>query len=107
MDIRSGDSNQNTTGTLVAVIDDGLRYTNPDFSGQLRDGTNCVNPLGAPLGNCTFGYDVLNDTKSPLSFSSDTHGTHVAGIIAAKVDNNLGIAGVNPGAKVMAVRAGS
>ena len=49
MDIRSGDSNQNTTGTLVAVIDDGLRYTHPEFSGQLRDGVNCLSPLGTPL----------------------------------------------------------
>ena len=37
MDIWSGDGNQNTTGTLVAVIDDGLRYTHPEFAGQLWD----------------------------------------------------------------------
>ena len=34
------------------------------------------------------------------------HGTHVAGIAGAVVDNNLGIAGVCPDCRIMALRAG-
>ena len=107
MDIWSGDGNQNTTGTIVAVIDDGLRYTHPEFSGQLWDGSSCLSNTGNILGSCIFGYDFLDGKKNPLPFSSDTHGTHVAGIIWAKVNNGMGVAGINPWAKIMAIRAWS
>jgi subtilisin family serine protease len=36
---------------------------------------------------------------------AEAHGTHVAGIIGAKAGNGIGIAGVAPGAKLMALRA--
>ena len=35
------------------------------------------------------------------------HGTHVSGIIGAKIDNGVGIAGVSYGARIMAIKAGS
>lgn len=35
------------------------------------------------------------------------HGTHVSGIIGAKTDNAVGIAGVSYGARIMAIKAGS
>ncbi|MEI6774726.1 MAG: S8 family serine peptidase [bacterium] len=89
MDIWSGDGNQATTGTLIAIIDDGLRYTHPDFNGQLRDGGSCVDPMGDILGNCIFGYDAVAGDKDPQSYGNDTHGTHVAGIIGAKTNNGI------------------
>ena len=81
MDIWSGNSNQDTTGTLVAIIDDGLRYTHPDFTGQLRNGINCLDDLGSLIGSCTYGFDMFENDKDPLPSGSDTHGTHIAGII--------------------------
>ena len=81
MDIWSGDSNTNTTGTLVAIVDDGLRYNHPDINEQLRDGTYCLSNNGTNLGNCLYGYDFVNTDTSPLPYGDDTHGTHVAGII--------------------------
>ena len=114
MDIWSGDGNQNTTGTLVAVIDDGLRYTHPEFAGQLWDWSNCRDSQNVWIGWCTYGFDTFNSgsilpygDKDPLPNGSDTHGTHVAGIIWAKTNNGIGIAGINPWAKIMAIRAGS
>jgi hypothetical protein len=60
----------------------------------------------------------LNDHGTPNDPSDDTwgppdnnpadpngHGTHVAGIAGAVGDNSLGIAGVNPGATIMPLRA--
>jgi subtilisin family serine protease len=37
--------------------------------------------------------------------AAERHGTGVAGIIVAKADNGLGIAGIAPGARVLALRA--
>ena len=42
-----------------------------------------------------------NDVKGEFNF----HGTHVAGIIAAQRDNNLGIDGVADNVRIMAIRA--
>lgn len=107
MDIWSGNGNQNTTWTIVAVIDVGLRYTHPEFTGQLWDGTNCVSYLWTALENCTYGYDTLDGDINPQPYGTDNHGTHIAGIIGAKTNNGVGIAGINPWAKIMSIRAGT
>jgi thermitase len=66
----------NHTSVLVAVIDSGIDYTHPDLAANY-----------APLG-----YDFVNDDADPLD--DNGHGTHCAGIIAAEVNNSLGIAGL-------------
>jgi len=60
------------------------------------------------------GYDFVSDPKSagdgngrdpdPTDLTTDFHGTHVAGIIAAVTNNNMGVAGVNWGAKILPIR---
>lgn len=71
-------------GTRVAVIDSGIDARHPDLSGQLLLNRNFV--AGSPL-------------------APEQHGTAVAGIIAAKADNRIGIAGVAPGARLFGLRA--
>ena len=71
-------------GTRVAVVDSGIDAGHPDLSGQLLVNRNFVS--GQP-------------------FVPEQHGTAVAGIIAAKADNNLGIAGVAPGTRLLGLRA--
>ena len=61
---------------LVAVIDTGIDYTHPDLADNY-----------VPLGR-----DWANDDGDPLD--DNGHGTHCAGIIAAVLDNNVGIAGL-------------
>lgn len=107
MDIRSWNSNQDTTGTIVAVIDDGLRYSHPEFSWQLRDGTTCLSYTWWVLWNCIFGFDFFGMDLDPAPAGTNTHGTHVAGTIWAKWFNGTWVVGVNPGAKIMWLRAGS
>lgn len=68
----------------VAVIDSGVDGNHPDLAGQVTSRRNFV--------------DELPD-------ASEAHGTAVAGIIGARAGNGLGIAGVAPNAKIMALRA--
>jgi subtilisin family serine protease len=61
---------------IVAVVDTGIDYTHPDLA------RNYV-----PLG-----YDWVNMDADPLDDFG--HGTHCAGIIAATINNSIGIAGL-------------
>jgi thermitase len=61
---------------LVAVVDTGIDYTHPDLAANY-----------APLG-----YDWVNNDSDPKDDFG--HGTHCAGIIAAVLNNSVGIAGV-------------
>jgi len=94
-----------SSSVVVAVIDSGVAYNHPDLLANMWDGTNCKNENGNTLGGCNHGYDYENGDKTPLP-TSDYHGTHVAGIIAAVKNNSKGIIGVAPNAKIMAIKFG-
>lgn len=51
-----------------------------------------------------LGYNFRENNNNPMDVMG--HGTHVAGTIAAMANNLIGIAGVAPGAKVMALKIG-
>jgi subtilisin family serine protease len=68
----------------VAVIDSGVDDLHPDLLGQVALRENFV--AGQP-------------------YQAENHGTAVAGIIAARADNGVGIRGVAPGAQLLALRA--
>jgi hypothetical protein len=68
----------------VAVVDSGVDLRHPDLAGQVALSENFVDAGDAP---------------------PEAHGTAVAGIIAARAGNGLGIAGLAPGARVLALRA--
>lgn len=70
----------------VAVLDTGIDYTHPELSSRYRG-----------------GYDFMYDTPDPLDDAYDSHGTQVAGIIAASLDGN-GMVGVAPGVSLYALK---
>jgi subtilisin family serine protease len=74
------------TGIVVAVIDSGVRANHEDLIGQVADGGDYVS---VPSKTLTDPYG---------------HGTHVAGIIAARSANGVGIAGGAPGVTIIAYR---
>jgi subtilisin family serine protease len=71
-------------GVKVAVIDSGIDANHPDLAGQLALNRNFV-------------------ASRPPAF--EQHGTGVAGIIAAKADNRVGISGIAPGSRLLGLRA--
>jgi len=99
--------NEGTNGVaIVAVIDSGVAYNHPDLAANMWDGTNCVgeDKNGISLnGGCNHGYDYQDNDKIPLP-TYGSHGTHIAGIIAAEKNNAEGIIGVAPQAKIMALK---
>jgi hypothetical protein len=68
----------------VAVVDSTVEAAHPDLAGQLDLRANFVTGHAA---------------------TAEQHGTGVAGIIAAIDGNRLGVSGVAPGARLMALRA--
>jgi subtilisin family serine protease len=70
---------------VIAVIDTGVKLDHPEFAGRL-----------------VAGYDFVNDDE--LADDDMGHGTHVAGIIAAALNNGQGVAGVCPNCRLMPVK---
>lgn len=105
MNIWSGDGNPLTTGTTVAVLDVGISYTHQDLANQMWDGTNCISSTGVFRWWCSGGgYNAYAAEKTG---GMGAHGTHVAGIIWAQANNAMGVAGVNPWAKIMNITIGN
>jgi serine protease len=81
-------------GITVAVLDTGVAYRNkPPHFRRSPDFTS---------GQFVKGYDFVAD--DPLPFDENGHGTHVAGTIAEKTNNGIGLVGLAYRAKLMPVR---
>ncbi len=69
----------------VALVDSGVDRGHPEFAGRLLP-----------------GWDYVNNDSDP---SDDYgHGTHVAGILAAAMNNGLGVAGLAPQVKLLPLK---
>jgi subtilisin family serine protease len=68
----------------VAILDTGIDFHHPELTAALRGGYNAF----------ARNDNILDDNK---------HGTHIAGTIAA-ADNNIGVVGVAPAARIWAVK---
>jgi len=86
------------TGVKIAVIDTGIDYTHEDLGSctgeQFLNGT-CTKVVG--------GYDFVFEDDDPFDDNFQSHGTHVAGIIAAE-ENGIGVIGVAPEAELYALK---
>ncbi|NOU95444.1 S8 family serine peptidase [Paenibacillus sp. LMG 31456] len=79
------DISKGSEDVIVAVVDTGVDMNHPDLKNQLIEGINVVNTGALPMDDVG-------------------HGTHVAGVIGALVNNNLGVAGMSWYNRVMPVK---
>lgn len=82
--VKAPENSNKGSGVGVAVIDTGIDLTHPDLQANIIANKSCIK--GKKTGNDDNG-----------------HGSHVAGTIAA-VNNDIGVVGVAPQAKLVAVK---
>ncbi|BAU27325.1 type VII secretion-associated serine protease mycosin [Aneurinibacillus soli] len=79
------DISKGSDAVTIAVIDTGLDLHHLEFTDKVVDGYNVLNPGALPQDD-------------------NGHGTHVAGIIAARTNNGRGVAGVTWNNKLMPIK---
>ena len=86
---------------VVAVIDSGVAYTHGDLISNMWQ--NAQGRVG--INATSIGVIGGEEDFDPFEVAPNSHGTHVAGIIAAQGNNQKGGTGLAPfGVKIMAVR---
>lgn len=73
------------TETVIAILDSGITAEHPEFAGRVL-----------------AGYDFINDDDDPSD--DHGHGTHVAGIAAAALNNEQGAAGICAQCSILPVK---
>lgn len=70
---------------VIAILDTGVNTNHPEFAGRILP-----------------GYDFINNDPDPSD--DNGHGTHVAGIAAAGVNNGIGNVGICGGCSILPVK---
>ena len=102
------DRSTGSASTVVAVVDSGVAWEHPDLAPNMWSNAdeiadNGVDDDGNGKVDDIRGWDFIDADNNPWDYNG--HGTHVAGTIAARGDNGIGITGVAWEASIMPVRA--
>lgn len=95
------------TSSVIAIIDTGVDWLHPDLAENIWTNYYDIPDNGKDDDNNGFiddvrGWDFISNDNNPADDNS--HGTHCAGIAAAKGNNGIGIAGVNWEARIMPIK---
>src|SRR4051812_21659292 len=96
------------SASVVAVVDSGVAWDHPDLAPNIWSnsreipGNGVDDDLNGRVDDVR-GWDFVDGDNDPWDYSD--HGTHVAGTVAARGNNGVGVAGVAWQASIMPVRA--
>jgi subtilisin-like proprotein convertase family protein len=82
----------NGAGVRIAVVDSGIEVVHEDLQ-----------PNIVPGGSYNYRPGKHHGSAYPLPCASNNHGTAVAGIVAARGGNGIGVTGVAPAASMVAL----
>ncbi|MDX6677263.1 MAG: hypothetical protein QOE31_1315 [Solirubrobacteraceae bacterium] len=95
------------SGVLVAILDTGVQLDHPDLAANIWTNPNEIPGNGIDDDHSGIIDDVHGANMFNLSANVNDdhgHGTHVAGIVAARQGNGIGGSGLAPNAKILPVK---
>ena len=104
---KAWDLGKGTGKTIIADIDTGVDYNHPDLVANLWKNLketpgNGIDDDQNGFIDDFYGIDTANNDTNPMD--DVDHGTHVAGIIGATGNNNVGVVGVAWKTQIMSVK---
>ncbi len=106
---------EGSADVVVAIVDDAVKTDHQDLANKLWTNPGEIPNNGVDDDNNGFiddihGWDRADNDNNPIppswatTSSGFSHGTHVAGIIGAQTNNNLGVASIGINTSIMAVK---
>lgn len=100
---------QGDSSIIIGIIDSGSDFLHPDLNGAFK-----INYGEIPNNNIDddkngyvddyLGWNFVNNNSNPTDDNIFSHGTAIAGVLGARIDNGLGIASIAPKCKLLTLK---